>query len=210
MNLSVAIGMNQHAVVPPVCPPQRFIHDVVVVPTGHFRDQLGTDWADAALLFPEVDQGALSSQGLVHLYAEAFFKVDFPCGIVRVAVSFDFDMSGDGCRRGQAEPIVDRVALFVFCLSEEAPMIVAHLSEVTVGDPPRVLLRVPPPCPAPQGVEDGGIDMDKGFFGRGMLVIIRPPTNFGVELRDQPVCWRLFVVLDDFADVRQKRFHVFL
>src|SRR6266542_3794413 len=88
--------------------------------------------------------------------------------------------------------------------------LVERMSWRGLGDPPRVLLRVPPPCPAPQGVEDGRIDMDKGFFGRGMLVIIRPPANFGIELRDQPVCWSLFVVLDDFADVRQKRFHVFL
>jgi len=55
MNLSVAIGMNQHTVVSPVCSTQRFIHDVVVVPTCHFRDRLGTDRAEAALLFPEVD-----------------------------------------------------------------------------------------------------------------------------------------------------------
>ena len=75
MNLSVAIGMDQHAVFSPVCPTQRFIHDVVVVPTCHFRDRLGTDWADAALLFPEVDQGALSSQGLVHLHAKAFLNL---------------------------------------------------------------------------------------------------------------------------------------
>src|SRR5947209_7329824 len=88
MNLSVAIGMNQHTVVSPVCPTQRFIHDVVVVPTGHCRDQLGTDRADAALLFPEVDQGALSSQGLVHLHAEAFFEVEFPCGIVQRSATY--------------------------------------------------------------------------------------------------------------------------
>jgi hypothetical protein len=162
MNLSVAIGMDQHTVVSPVCPTERFIHNMVVVPTGHFRDRLGTDRADAALLFPEVNQGALSAQGLGHLHAKACFKIEFPCGIVRVAVSFNFDMSGYGCRRGQAEPVVDRVALFVFCLPKEAPLMVAHLSEVAVGDPPHVLLRVPPPCPSPQGLKDGRIDMDKG------------------------------------------------
>ena len=55
MNLSVAIGMDQYTVVCSVCPIQRFIHDVVVVPPGQFCDRLGTDRAEAALLFPEVD-----------------------------------------------------------------------------------------------------------------------------------------------------------
>ena len=41
-------------------------------------------------------------------------------------------------------------------------------------------------------------------------MIIRPSANFGVELRYQPVCWSLFVVLNELSDVRKKRFHVFL
>jgi hypothetical protein len=67
MNLSVAIGMDQYTVVCLVCPTQRLIDDVVVVPTGHFRDRLRADRAETALLLPEVDQGASSAQSLIHL-----------------------------------------------------------------------------------------------------------------------------------------------
>ena len=165
MNLSVAIGMDQHAVFSPVCPTQRFIHDVVVVPTCHFRDRLGTDWAESALLFPEVDQGAPSSQGLVHLDAEAFFQIEFPCRIVGVTISFNLVISSDRSCGGVAEPVRDPLAVFVSCCPEEAPVSTARLAKVMVGDPPCAFLRVSPLCPSPQGVEDGSVHMDKGFFG---------------------------------------------
>ena len=85
MNLSVAIGMDQDAVLCTVCAPQRFIHDVVVMPSCYVRNGLVTDRADASLFFPEVHQPTPSVQGLFHLHAEAFFKIDFPCRVVGVA-----------------------------------------------------------------------------------------------------------------------------
>jgi hypothetical protein len=77
MNLAVAMRMNQNTVAPSVCAPHRFVDDVVVVPTRHVSDRLAADRTVAALLFPEVGQDSSSSQGFFHLYAKAFFKIDF-------------------------------------------------------------------------------------------------------------------------------------
>lgn len=165
MNLSVAIGMDQYTVVCLVCPTQRLIDDVVVVPTGHFRDRLRADRAETALLLPEVDQGASSAQSLIHLDAAAFFQIEFPCRIVGVTVSFNLVVSRDRCRGGEAKPVRDPLAIFASCGPEEAPVPRARLAEVMVGDPPCAFLRVPALCPLPQGVEDGGVHMDKGCFG---------------------------------------------
>ena len=69
MNLSVAIGMNQDAVLYPVCAPHRFVHDMVVMPRCYVRDWLGAERANTALLFPQVGQGGSSLQGLFPLDA---------------------------------------------------------------------------------------------------------------------------------------------
>ena len=56
MNLFVAVGMDQDAVLFAVCTPQRFIHDVVVMPSCYVRNELVTDRTDTSLFFPEVHQ----------------------------------------------------------------------------------------------------------------------------------------------------------
>ena len=56
MNLSVAIGMDQDAVLCVVCAAQRFVNNVVVVPACYVRHGLSADWAEAAWFFPEVHQ----------------------------------------------------------------------------------------------------------------------------------------------------------
>jgi len=56
MNLSMAIGMDQDAVLCGVCAAQRFVHDVVIMPPRDVRDGLGADGADASLFFPEVQE----------------------------------------------------------------------------------------------------------------------------------------------------------
>ena len=56
MNLSVAIGMDQDAVLCVICAAQCFVNDVVVMPACYVRNGLVADWAEAALFFPEVHQ----------------------------------------------------------------------------------------------------------------------------------------------------------
>ena len=210
MNLSVTIGMNQDAVLCTICATQRLVHDVVVVPARYLGDGLVTHWADASLFFPQVQQFAFPVQGLFHFYAQAFFKIEFPCWIVGVAFPFDLGMVPDGCGGGQAQPILDGLAIFVFSSAEEAPVLVSESPEVAIFHPSLALPWMSPSCPSPQRFEDGGVDMDKGFLGRCMSVIVCPPSYFRVERRYQPVCCGFFIVLNDLSDVRKKRFHVFL
>ena len=118
-----------------------------------------------------------------------------------------FCVSGYRYGRGQAEPVVDYVFPFLsFAVPKKRQFLLSDPPEVAVGHPPLVLLRVSPSCPSPQRFENGRIDMDKGFFGRSMLVKVCPSPYFGVEESDQPVCRGLFVFLDDFSDVRQETF----
>jgi len=211
MNLSVAIGMNQDAVLCGVCTAQRLVYDVVIMPPRYLRDGLGADWADASLFFPEVHEPTFPLQGLFHLYAKACFEMEFPSWIVGITVPFNLGvLFVDGCCRGQAKPVLDGVTILILCFSEEAPVLVAKSPKVAILHPLLAFLRVSPPCPSPQCFKDGRIDMDKGFLGRCVLVKVCPSPYFGIECRYQPVGCGLFVVLDDLSDVRKKRFHVFL
>ena len=87
MNLSVAVWMDQDAVLCVVCPTECFIHNVVVVPSRYLGNRMATDWAEASLFLPEIHQSSSSLQGLFHLYAQAFFKIEFPAQFIRVCSS---------------------------------------------------------------------------------------------------------------------------
>ena len=208
MHLSGALGMEQDAVLCVGCAAQRFVHHVVVGPACYVRKGLIADGAEAALFFPEVQQPPSSVEGLCHLYAKVFFKVAFPGWIVGIAISFDLFVPGYGCCGGQAEPVVGGVPFCVFCLSEEAPVPVAGPSAVPILHPACAFCRVSPPCPAPQGLENGSVDMGKGFLGRGVSVKVCPSPSCGIEGGNQPVGRGLFVLLDDLSEVRQERFDV--
>src|SRR5712691_10366843 len=207
MHLSMAIGMDQNTVAHSVCSSHRFVYDVVVMPARHLRDWLCADRAVTALLSPKVGQATFPSQGLFHLYAEAFFKIGFPCGVVWVTGSFYFCVSGDRCCRGSAEPIVDRFSFLVFCRPEEAPVLITKPPKIAVGNPPPAFLRVPTSCPSPQRFEDCRVHLDKGFFCRSMLVKIGPPPYCGVAYGYEPMCCGLFVIPHDFSDACKKRLY---
>src|SRR5919197_1501927 len=120
MNLSVAVWMDQDAVLCVVCPTECFIHNMVVVPSRYLGNRMATDWADASLFLPEIHQSSSSLQGLFHLYAQAFFKIEFPCRIVGVAIPFDLGVLSDGCCGSQAQPVLGGFTTLLFCRAEEA------------------------------------------------------------------------------------------
>src|SRR5919197_6301520 len=153
MNLSVAVWMDQDAVLCVVCPTECFIHNVVVVPSRYLGNRMATDWADASLFLPEIHQSSSSLQGLFHLYAQAFFKIEFPCLIVGVAIPFDLGVLSDGCCGGQTQPVLDGFPIFVFCRAVEAPVLVFKPPKVAVLHPSLTLLWVSPYCPLPQCFE---------------------------------------------------------
>src|SRR5262249_1957782 len=91
-------------------------------------------------------------------------------------------MVPDGCGGGQAQPILDGLAIFVFSSAEEAPVLVSESPEVAIFHPSLALPWMSPSCPSPQRFEDGGVDMDKGFLGRCMSVIVCHPRIFGLSV----------------------------
>ena len=69
MNLSMAVRVEQHPVLSPICPSIYPTYDMVVIPSRKFGDLLVTDWAETVLLFPKVNELPLSFQVLYHLNA---------------------------------------------------------------------------------------------------------------------------------------------
>jgi hypothetical protein len=210
MNVFVAIGMDQDAVLCAVCTPQRFLHEVVVMPSCYVRSGLVTDRAEAALCFPEGQQPTPSAQGLFHLHAEAFFKRDFPCRVVGVTIPLHLYVPGYWYGGGQAEEVAGRLSVLVFGRPEEAPVRVSDSSKRALLHPSLAFCRVSPPCPAPPGLKNGRLAMGKGFLGRRVSVTVCPPPYCGMECGDQPVCRGRFLLLDALSDVRQERLHVLL
>src|SRR5687767_15107365 len=135
MNLFVAIGMYQDAILCAVCASQCLVDNVVVMPTCYVRDRLVADRADTALLFPEVHQPTSPTQGLFHLYAESRFQIEFPCRVVGITFPLYLCVPGYWCCRGQAQQVTDCLSVLAFCLSEVAPVLVSDLPEVAVFYP---------------------------------------------------------------------------
>jgi hypothetical protein len=102
MDLSMAVRVEQDAIIHVVRSSQRTPDDVMVMPSCDFRDFLLADGTDPLLLLPEVQQFSPPLQIVGHLDPQAFFKVGFPERIVRVGLPFDFEMSFDG-KRGRVE-----------------------------------------------------------------------------------------------------------
>src|SRR3989442_13757904 len=67
----------------------------MTMPSRDLCDLLVTDWAESALLFPEIEQPALSFEGRCHVNVETFFKVAFPRWVIRIALSLDFHVPYD-------------------------------------------------------------------------------------------------------------------
>ena len=92
MDLPVAVGVQEDTVVRGILAPMRAPDHVMVVPSCESGDLLVTQRTETVLLFPQVQQLPAAFEGVCHLHAEAFFKVHFPLGVVRVCCAFDFDM----------------------------------------------------------------------------------------------------------------------
>ena len=105
MNLFVAIGMYQDAVLCIVCTSQCLVDNVVVMPTCYLRDKLVADRADAALFLPEVRQPTFSLQGLFYLYAEACFEIEFPSRVVGITFPLNLCVPGYWCCGGEAQQV---------------------------------------------------------------------------------------------------------
>src|SRR5205085_621665 len=116
-----------------------------------------------------------------HLDAEAFFKIEFPFGVIGVGFAFDFRVPLDGRGRGETEPVRKFLAFVILAFSEEPPFSVADRAEVFLPYPASWFGWVSSFSPSPQGLKDVHIYLDKRLFAGGMAVIVRPTPDFGVE-----------------------------
>lgn len=208
MKLSVAIWMNQQSILCRVRSTQRPIDDVVVVPARYLRNGLFADWAESFLLTLKMRQHSFALQVVLHLNAKALFQIEFPLRVIRVAVSFDFDVSLDGNTRRLVKPVFNSLTFPVFDFSEESPVLVLIGAKVFVFDPSSTFIGMSSSCPSPQGLEDGSVYLNKGFLACGVSMKVRPSPNFRIQACYQIECRNFSVGLDDFTDFIQECFDV--
>src|SRR5690349_17105326 len=67
---------------------------------------------------------------------------------------------------------------------------------------------MPSLCPTPQGFEDSMIHFDKGALARGVLMIVGPAPDFGIEDSYQVSGGRLRIASNDFSDFGQEGFDI--
>jgi hypothetical protein len=92
----------------------------------------------------------------------AFFEVDLKGRVVGVRVSFDFNVSLDGCATDGPQPNLSRAALVIPRFTEEGLVTTTTRRKVLLFAPACVLVRVSSSCPLPQTREDMVIHTVKG------------------------------------------------
>ncbi len=208
MDLVVAVGVEKNTIFKLVGATLGSPNQVMIVPPGQVSDFLVADRAEAILFFPQAKQLPPTLEVIHHLHAEAFFKVDFPLWVIRVGFAFDFSTPFNRrCRCGeQSNPVGLSAGAFLF--SAKHPVPTAFRWEILVLNPAAAFLGMSSFCPAPQGLEDGMINFDKGALARSILMIVRPASNFGIEDGYQMTSGGLRIASDDLSDFRQKGFDI--
>src|SRR5262249_54838569 len=107
------------------------------------------EWAEAALLLPEIEQLPFPFQVVCHFHIETFFKVGLPFGVVRVGCTLDFRVSLDSdtfCLEqsyGLERPFLPKD------FSMKHPVLSFNGGEVFLLDPLDGFLRMSPFGPLP-------------------------------------------------------------
>ena len=100
------------------------------MPPCDLGDLLVTDWAQAALFFPEMDKPLFPLEGIYHFHVEAFLVVAFPCRVIWISFSPDFGVPFDGHMCSGCE-----IMRLFFCGSEEYPIVSSEGFEVSLRNP---------------------------------------------------------------------------
>jgi hypothetical protein len=115
----------------------------------------------------------------------AFFEVSLKGRVVGVRVSFDFNVSLDGCATGVPQPNLNGLALVITLFTEEGPVATTTRRKVLLFAPACVLVRVSSSCPLPQTREDVEVHASERACTHHVPMIVGPTPNFGVEFTDQ-------------------------
>src|SRR5690348_9227787 len=149
---------------------------MVAVPSGDRGDLLVADRAESSLLFPEREQPAFSLKRCLRAHIETLLKVAFPCWVVGVGFSPDFDVSCDRHTVSSGE-MPGLLAL----RSEKDPVIASAGLEVFLRFPCFRFTRVSSVNPSLKGLIDRFIYRAEGFLAHYVPVIVRPPANDRIE-----------------------------
>ncbi len=177
----------------------------MAVPSGDLGDLLVADWAESSLFFPEGMQPVFPFEGCCHLNVEAFFKVAFPCRVIRVGFPLNFHVSSDRHVRSTCE-----VMRLLINSAEKDPVVSLDGGEVFLRFPCFRFSSVSSVHPSPDGLIDHCINGTKGFFADDMPMIGRPTSNDRVEFRDQFPGRQGFVCLHDLPNFLKECFHILL
>ena len=85
--------------------------------------------AEPALFMPEKTKRTSTPKRFLHMGSFALFEVGFIGRVVGVRVTFDFNVSLDGCATGVAQPNLAWLPLVITRFTEEGPVKVKHLEE---------------------------------------------------------------------------------
>src|SRR6266516_8169626 len=95
MESFVTIWMEEHAISHFISASLTSPNHVVTVPPCEFGDFLVAERAEAALLFPEIQQFPFPFEVVCHLHIETLFKVGLPLRVIGIGFTLDFDVSFD-------------------------------------------------------------------------------------------------------------------
>jgi hypothetical protein len=161
---------------------------MMAMPSRDFGDLLVADWTQTALLSPKVDEPLFPFGGVYHLHVEAFFKVPFPLWVIWICLPLDLGVpfDGDTSRFGQ-------VVLPAVLYSGEHPIVSIGGFEVFLRNPFLGFSWVLPFDPLSNDPIYRVINGTERFFTHHVLVIVRPASDHGIELDNQPRCRECFV-----------------
>ena len=105
--------------------------------------------AEPALFIPEKTKRTSTPKGVLHMGCFALLEVSFISRVVGVRVTFDFNVSFDGCAAGAAQPNLAWLSLVIPRFTEEGPAMTTMRRKILLLAPARVLVRVSSSCPSP-------------------------------------------------------------
>ena len=201
MNVLVAMWVEQHVLLFTILSAFRFLSDTMDHPSRPIGDLLVTDRAETVLLPPEKKNFPFSQEGMCHLDPKAFFKVHFPCGVIRSGFCSDFRVSLDRHKCCAEEPAALHAALFVRDVSSEDPVPIVHALEVFLPHPVLRFIGVSSSGPLPECPEDCLVHFRERLLADLMSVIRGPSSNHRIEDAYQVSGRGLLMCLDGCSDL---------
>ena len=145
----MAFRMKENAVFGALRTTHHTGNAVVKAPARDPSDFCMAHSAESVLFMPEKAKRASTPKRFLHMGSFAFLEVGFIGRVVGVRVTFDFNVSLDGCATGVPQPNLDGLPLVITRFTEEAPVTTTTRRTVLLFAPACVLVRMSSSCPSP-------------------------------------------------------------